>query len=56
MKRCKTRDILTELTQVIDLTDYSRLPNGLLSMFASFSLAGARKVYVLTFLQQFVSA
>ncbi len=30
----------------IDLTDYSRLPNGLVSMFTSFSLTSARKGYV----------
>ena len=33
----------------IDLTDYSRLPNGLVSMFASFSSASAHKGYFLTF-------
>ncbi len=38
----------------IDLTDYSRLPNGLVSMFASFSLTSARKGYVPTFLHEFV--
>ncbi len=33
----------------IDLTDYFRLPNGLVFMFASFSLTSARKGYVPTF-------
>ena len=33
---------------IIDLTDYSRLPNGLVSMFAFFSLASVRKGYVPT--------
>ncbi len=35
--------------QLIDLTDYSRLANGLVSMFASFSLASTRKGYVPSF-------
>ncbi len=33
----------------IDLTDYSRLPNDLVSVFASFSLASPYKGYVPTF-------
>ncbi len=33
----------------IDFTDYSRLPNDLVPMFASFSLTSARKGYVPTF-------
>ena len=37
------------LFQPIDLTDYSRLPNGLVSMFVPFSLASAGKGYVPTF-------
>ena len=36
----------------IDLTDYSRSPNGLLSMFPSFSLTSARKGDVPTFSAQ----
>ncbi len=40
----------------IDLTDYSRLHNGLVSMFASFSLASHIKVMFLTFLHEFVCA
>jgi hypothetical protein len=38
-----------DLTKAIHLTAYSRLPNGLVSMFASFSLTSACKGYVPTF-------
>ena len=44
------------LFRSIDLTDYSRLPNGLISMFASFSLTSARKGYIPTFLHELFHA
>ncbi len=38
----------------IDLTDYSCLPNDLVSMFASFSMTSTRKGYVPVFVHEFV--
>jgi hypothetical protein len=34
---------------IIDLTDYSLLPNGLVSMLTYFSMSGADKDYILMF-------
>ena len=42
------------LLGVIDLTDYSRLPDGLVFMFAYFSFTRATKVMFPLFLHEFV--